>query len=136
MATTTTISQRELKRQAYLCLEGMLYTIFLANNTTSLTSESTAAAWLAAVITGDVAYADVTGTLASGSWNGTALRYELPAVTASFSADPGGTGYTYNTLVILFDGETYVHSILVESPSVTLAPGQSKTYALTFAQDD
>jgi hypothetical protein len=136
MATTTTISQRELKRQADLCLENMPYTIFLANNTTSLTSESTADYWLAAIITGDAAYANVTGTLATGDWNATTLRYELPAVTASFSADPGGTGYNYNTVVIAFDGETYVHSILVESPSVTLAPGQSKTYALTFAQDD
>ena len=136
MAVTTTIAQRELKRQADLCLEDMPYTIFLANNTTSLTSESTAAAWLAAVITGDAAYANVTGTLATGTWNGTTLRYELPTVTANFSADAGGTGYDYNTVVIAFDSEIYVHSILVESPSITMAPGQSKTYTLTFAQDD
>ena len=136
MATTTTISQRELKRQAGLCLEGMAYTIFLANNTTSLTSEDTAADWADAVVTGDTLYANVTGTLATGIWNGTALRYELPTITADFFADPTGTGYTYNTVVIAFDGETYVHSILVESPSITLAPSQTKSYTLVFAQDD
>ena len=136
MAVTTTIAQRELKRQAGLCLEGRDYTIFLANNTTSLTAESTAAAWTAAVITGDASYADVTGTLATGAWNTPNLRYELPAVTASFTADAAGSGFTYNTLVITFDGETYIHSTLVESPSVTLAPGQSVSYTVTFAQDD
>ncbi len=136
MATTATISQRELKRQAGLCLEGADYTIFLANNTTGLTAESTAAAWAAAVVTGDASYANVTGTLATGTWNGTALRYELPTVTADFFADPAGTGYTYNTVVIAFDGETYVHSIVVEAPSIALAPTQTKSYTLVFAQDD
>ena len=136
MAITTTIAQRELKRQAGLCLEGRDYIIFLANNTTSLTAEDTAAAWAAAVITGDSSYADVTGTLAAGSWNGTTLRYELPTVNVTFSSDIAGGGYTYNTVVIAFDSETYIHSIIVESPAITLAPGQSKSYNLTFAQDD
>ena len=57
-------------------------------------------------------------------------------MTAAFSADAGGSGYTYNTVVFTLDGETYIHSILVESPAITLAPGQSKTYTITFAQDD
>lgn len=132
----TTIAQRELKRQAGLCLEGKTYVIFLVDNTTSISNEDPVTDWYAAVVSGDTAYADVTGTLATGSWNGTKLRYELPAVTATFSADAGGTGYTYNTVVIAFDGEDYIHSVIVESPAITLAPGQSKTYTLTFAQDD
>ncbi len=136
MASVTTVSQRELKRQAGLCLEGKTYVIFLVDNTTSISTETAVATWYAEVISGDAAYADVTGTLSTGSWNGTDLRYDLPSVTATFSADGGGTGYTYNTVVIGFDGETYIHSVIVESPAITLAPGQSKTYTLTFAQDD
>lgn len=136
MASVTTISQRELKRQAGLCLEGKDYVIFLVDNTTSISNEDPVTDWYAGVVSGDADYADVTGTLATGSWNGTDLRYDLPSVTAVFAADAGGTGYSYDTVVIAFDGETYIHSVIVESPAITLAPGQSKTYTLTFAQDD
>jgi hypothetical protein len=136
MATTATIAQRELKRQAGLCLEGKDYVIFLVDNTTSISTETAVATWYAEVVSGDADYSDVTGTLATGSWNGTALRYDLPSITAAFAADAGGTGYTYDTVVIAFDGETYIHSVIVESPAITLAPGQSKSYIITFAQDD
>ena len=136
MAYAATISQRELKRQAGLCLEGKDYIAFLVDNTTSISTETATATWYAAVVSGDADYADVTGTLATGSWNGTALRYDIPSVTATFSADAGGTGYSYDTVVIAFDGETYIHSVIVETPAITLAPGQSKTYTLTFVQDD
>lgn len=136
MAATSTISQRELKRQAGLCLEGKTYVVFLVNNTTSISTEDLATDWYAAVISGDSAYSDATGTLATGTWNSTALRYDLPSVTVTFSADVGGSGYTYDTVVIGFDGEDYIHSVVVESPAVTIAPGQSKSYNLTFAQDD
>jgi hypothetical protein len=106
------------------------------DNTTSISTETAVATWYAEVISGDADYADVTGTLATGSWNGTDLRYDLPSVTATFAADAGGTGYSYDTVVIAFDGETYIHSVIVESPAITLAPGQAKAYIVTFAQDD
>lgn len=133
MALTLTISQKELQRQAVAALEGKGYTIFLANNTTSLTSESTFSAWDAVKVTG-TGYANVTGTLAAGSYNATTARWELPAVTATFTCS-GGT-YTYNTLCVRIGTETYLHSINVESPSITLVSGQSKTYTLTFAVDN
>lgn len=137
MAITITISQKELKRQAGLALEGKAYEVFLAfNDTTGLTAESTYSAWQAEEITGDASYAPVTGTLATGAYDAGDARYELPAVTATFTAAAAGTGYTYDTVCIRIATETYLYGIITESPAVQLAPGQSKTYTIQLAQDD
>ena len=133
MALTLTISQKELQRQAVAALEGKAYTIFLATNSGALTSESTFAAWDAVKATG-TGYANVTGTLAAGSYSATNGRWELPAVTATFTCT-GGT-IPYDTVCVRIATETYLHSINVESPSITLASGQSKTYTITFAVDN
>lgn len=133
MALTLTISQKELQRQASLALEGKAYTVFLANNTTSLTSESTFSSWNSAKATG-TGYADVTGTLGTGSYNGSTGRWELPTITATFTCTSGSI--IYNTVCLRIATESYLHSINVESPSVTLAAGQSKTYTITLAVDN
>lgn len=137
MTITTQITQGELERQAELCLLSQPYTIFLADNSSAaLTGNDTSTDWYSNVVV-DAAYADVSGTIAAGSWNGTSLRFEMPAVTATFTADAGGTGFTYDSVcVIVGYGPDYLHSIITESPSISLAPGQSKTYIITFAQDD
>ena len=133
MALTLTISQKELQRQAIAALTGKAYTIFLATNSGTLTSESTFAAWDAVKAVG-TGYAAVTGTLAAGSYNATTGRWELPAVTATFTCS--GDFYSFDTICIRIATETYLHSINVESPSVTLVSGQSKTYTITFAVDN
>lgn len=133
MAITATISQKELERQAGLCFEAESYTVFLANNTTSLTAQSTYTSWVAAAPSGG-GYAAVTGTIGTGSYNGTTNRYELPTITATFTAT--GAGFTYNTVCLRIASSTYLHSIVVENPSITLLAGQSKTYTLLLAQDD
>lgn len=133
MALTLTISQKELQRQAVAALEGKAYTIFLATNSGSLTSESTYSAWNAVVASG-TGYADVTGTLGSGSYNSITARWELPAVTATFTCSSGS--YSYDTVCVRIGTESYLHSINVESPVITLASGQSKTYYITFAVDN
>jgi hypothetical protein len=133
MAITLTISQKELQRQAAACLEGRAYEVFLALNTASLTSESTYAAWQAVEVAGG-GYAPVTGTLAAGSYNAGNARYELPAITASFTG--AGAGFTWNTVCVRIGTETYLHSIVEESPVQLLAAGQTKVYAITLAQDD
>lgn len=133
MTLTLTISQKELQRQAVACLEGKAFTIFLATNSGTLTSESTFAAWDAVKASG-TGYAPVTGNLAAGSYNTTTGRWQLPAITATFSCT-GGT-YSFDTLCVRIATETYLHSINVESPSVTLVSGQSKTYTITFAIDN
>ena len=98
MATTLTISQKELQRQAAAALEGKAYEVFLAfNGTTGLTAESTYALWQDEEITGDASYVPVTGTIATGAYDAGDARYETPVITATFSAAAAGTGYTYVT---------------------------------------
>lgn len=133
MALTTTISIKELQRQAAAAFEGQTYTVFLATNSGSLTAESTAAAWLAVKASGG-GYADVTGTIGTGSYASGNARYELPVINATFTAT--SPGFSYDTVCVRIGTETYLHSILVESPNIAMAAGQSKTYSITFAVDD
>lgn len=133
MALTLTISKKELERQAGLALEGENVTVFLAQNPGGLTSESSYADWYDEVVTG-TGYANVTGTLGTGSYSATNGRWELPAVTATFTCTSGS--YSYDTVCVRIGTETYLHSINVESPAITLASGQSKTYTITFAVDN
>lgn len=131
---TTTISQKELERLAGDAYEGKSYRVSLGyNNTTGLTSESTTAEWDAVKLSGN-GYADVTGTIGVGSYDATDARYEMPQISAEFSAS-GGT-LTYDTVYVVVDSNTYVHSITVESPAVTLADGNSVLYRITLATDD
>jgi hypothetical protein len=134
MAITLSISQKELQRQAALCLEGRAYEVFLATNTGTLTANSTYAAWQAVEVASANGYAPVTGTIGTGAWDAGDARYELPAITATFTSS--GSGYSYNTICVRIGTETYLHSIVAESPSITLAAGQSKSYVITLVQDD
>ena len=134
MAITLTISQNELQRQAALAFEGQTYEVFLANNSGSLTANSTYAAWQAVELASANGYAPVTGTIGTGAWSSAHARYELPAITATFTSS--GSGLSYDTICVRLGTETYLHSILIESPSVTLAAGQAKSYVITLVQDD
>ena len=132
MAITLTISQAELERQAKAVFEGKTFKLFLATQG-ALTAESLTADWEAAEVVGN-GYAAVTGTVGVGAWNTPNARYELPAINGTFTAT--GAGFTYDTICLVIDGATHLHSINVEAPSITLAAGQSKSYTLTLAQDD
>lgn len=134
MAITLTISQNELQRQAALAFEGQAYEVFLANNSGSLTANSTYAAWQAVELATANGYAPVTGTIGTGAWSSANARYELPAITATFTSS--GSGLSYDTICVRIGTETYLHSILAESPSVTLAAGQAKSYVITLVVDD
>lgn len=136
MAVSITLSQAELKRKGDLAYNGRTYRVFLVNNTTSLTPESTATAWLAAELAASNGYAAVTGTITSGSgaYDGTDGRYEFPAIVAAFTAT--GAGFSYNTVVVRIGTETSVVGTLVESPTITLLAGQVKTYRITLGADD
>jgi hypothetical protein len=76
----------------------------------------------------------VTGTIGTGAWDAGDARYELPAITATFTSS--GSGFSYDTICVRIGTETYLHSTVAESPSITLAAGQSKTYVITLVQDD
>lgn len=133
MALTTTISTKELQRQAAEAFEGQAYTVFLATNSGTLTAESTAAAWEAVKASGG-GYADVTGTIGTGAYASGNARYELPVINATFTAT--SPGFSYDTVCVKIGSSTYLHSILVESPNIAMAAGQTKTYSITLAVDD
>jgi len=136
MAVTITFSRQELKRKADLAYDNKTYRVFLANNTTSLTAESTATAWLGAELDSTNGYAAVTGTIATGTgaYNTTTERYEFPAIVATFTAT--GVGFSYTTVVVRIGTETYVVGIFDEPLGITLLPGQSKTYRIVLGSDD
>jgi hypothetical protein len=136
VAVTITISQRELKRKADLAYDNKAYRVFLANNTTSLTAESTASSWLSAELAASNGYAAVTGTIATGTgaYNATTARYEFPAITATFTAT--GAGFFYNTVAVRIGTEAYLVGILEEPLGITLLAGQSKVYRIVLGSND
>jgi len=136
MAITTTITQAELARVAAAAYEGKTYRISLANNgTTGLTALSTVSAWDAKKLSGN-GYADVTGTIATGAYDATDARFEMPQISALFTAN--GANWTYDTVYVVLDtgSSATLHSIIVEAPAVILVDGGSITYRITFATDD
>lgn len=136
MAITTAISQAELARLAADAYEGKDYRICLAlNGATGLTVNSSVAAWDGEELSGN-GYARVTGTIGTGSWDATDLRYEMPQIEAEFQASGGSL--TFDTVyTVIDDGVTEtIHSIIVETPSVSLVDGASIIYRITLATDD
>jgi hypothetical protein len=136
VAATITIAQAWLKRKADLAYDNKAYRVFLVDNTTSLTPESTATAWLAVELATANGYAAVTGTIATGTgaWNATNARYEFPVIVAVFTG--AGSGFTYDTVVLRIGTETAVVGILEETPAVTLLAGQSKSYRIVLGSND
>lgn len=134
MARTLTLSQKELKRAAAAAYEGKAIRVMLCNvGTSGNTAESTVAAWQAVEVSGN-GYTRFSGTVGTGSYDGTAAAYVLPNIDAAFTAT--GSGFTYDTVVVYFNGETYCHSITVESPNVVLSAGQTQTYRISLRADD
>ena len=134
MARTLTLSQKELKRAAAAAYEGKAIRVMLCNvGSTGYTAESTVANWQSVEVSGG-GYARFSGTVGTGSYDGTAAAYVLPTVDAAFTAS--GSSFTYDTVVVYFNGETYVHSVTVESPNVVVAAGQTQTYRISLNTDD
>lgn len=134
MALTTTISQKELERQAALCFEGETLKVMLCSpNVTGLTAETPVATWQTHEISGN-GYVRFSTVISAGSYVALNGSYDIPEITASFTAT--SVGYSYDTVVLYIDGATYPHSILKESPNIVLQSGQTQTYKLTLRQDD
>ena len=134
MALTTTISQRELKRVAALAYEGETLKVLLASvGVSGFTAESTVAQWQTVEQSGN-GYVRYSNTIATGAYDAVDARYEMPAIDAAFVAT--GAGYTYDRVIIYIDGETYIHSMIVEDPNIALAPGQTQTYRIQLTTDD
>ena len=96
---TLTVTPKELERQAAAVFHAKPYRVFLAlRQDTGLGVGSTSAAWAAEKLATSNGYADVTGTLASGTYNTNTAAFELPAITATFTAS--GAGFTFRYAVL------------------------------------
>jgi hypothetical protein len=134
MAITTTISTKELERQAALAFEGETLKVMLCQiGVTGYTAETTVANWQSVEVSGNgyVRYSELIGT---GTYSAATGTYNLPVIDAAFTAT--GIGYTYDRVVLYIDGATYPHSVLAEDPNIILLAGQTQTYRLNLRQDD
>lgn len=134
MAITISLSRKELERVAALAYEGKTLMVMLASiGSSGLTAESSVTAWQGIEKSGN-GYVRFSLAIATGSYNGTTGRYEIPDIDAAFTAT--GAGYSYDRVVLYVDGSTYPHSVLSEDPNITLAAGQTQTYRLSMNTDD
>lgn len=132
---TLTIAPKELERQAAAAFHGKPWRVFLAlRQDSGLDATSTIAAWTAEKVATANGYADVTGTIAAGTYNQTTAAFELPSLTATFTAT--GAGYAYDSLVVQVDNATYPHSVALLAEPIAMAAGQTKTYSVVLVQDD
>jgi hypothetical protein len=119
---------------AALAYEGETLKVLLASvGGSGYTAQSTVANWQSVEKSGN-GYVRYSTTVGTGSYNGTTGRYELPSIDAEFTAT--GAGYSYDRIVIYVDGATYPHSVLTESPNITLAAGQVQTYRVSLNTND
>lgn len=150
MALTAAISTSELERVAAAAYEGRRVRVSLASvGLTGYTVESTTANWDLAKITGN-GYADYTEVVATGTYdNVTDNRYEMggedndPYILAEFTATGGSLSWDRIYVVIGtddgnggWDEEPALHSLMVESPGVTIAAGQTVTYRIQLFVND
>lgn len=129
MAQTVTISKKELERQAGLSFEGETLKVMLCTvGATGYTSESTVAQWQSVEQSGS-GYSRYSTLILPGSYVIANNAYSLPDIEAVFSAS---SVYSYDRVVSYIDGATYIHSIVEESPNITLAAGQTQTYRVSI----
>lgn len=134
MAITVSLSQKELKRIADLAYEGETIKVMLCSaGISGFTVESTVADWQTVEQSGN-GYVRYSQVVATGAYNVSNGRYEMPAIDAAFSAT--GAGYSYDRIIVYIDGATYIHSLIAENPNITLASGQTQTYRIRLICDD
>ena len=134
MAITSSISQKELKRLAGLAYEGETLKVMLCEiGNSNYTAESTVADWQSIEKSGN-GYTRYSEVISTGAYDAVDSRYEMPAIDAAFTAP--GTGYTYDRSITYIDGETYIHSMIQESPNITLSPDQTQTYRIQLITND
>ena len=143
MALTATLSPKEFERIASLAYEGLPCRVSLHVNSGSLTAESTLSEWDAVKLADANGYADfIVASLPAGGLDpGSDDRWEIGGtagantyIEAAFTAE--GAGFSFDTVVVAVGASTYPHSILVETPSVTVAAGQTQTYRIQLLIDD
>lgn len=133
MALSATLSPKELQRIAAQCYEGETLKVMLCSvGLTGYDFNSTVANWQSVeVVAGG--YARFSATIGTGSYDISTQKYVLPLIDAVFNCS---APYTFDRIVLYIDGETYVHSVLTESPNIALQAGQTTTYRLNLSTDD
>ena len=134
MALTVSISKNELARVANLAYEGETLEVMLCSvGATGYDEENTAAQWATVEKSGN-GYVRYTEVVSTGAYDSGSGRHEIPVISAAFTAT--GAGYSFDRVVLFITGVSTVHSILIESPAVTLLAGQTITYSLQLATDN
>lgn len=137
MALSVSVAPAELARVAALAYQGQSVRVSLASvGLTGYTDTSTVTQWDSVKLSGN-GYADFTTTVAEGGYDSIDSRYEMGADTgantfidATFTATGGDLVYDRIYVVI---GTTNLHSVLYETPAVTLSSGSSITYRIQLA---
>lgn len=124
------ITPGELEYQAAQVLTGKTYKVFLAV-TGSLNESSTITEWEAAELATSNGYAAVTGTIGSGSYNGTSGRFEAPVISGTFGPATG-PGFQYSAIVVKLQGRSKPYALNLYPTLVTVAAGASKGFNLTL----
>ena len=115
--------------------EGKAARLCLANTTTGSPGvNSTITQWDAVELSGN-GYARFEWTISAGSYNTTTERWEASSILATFTASAGGAGLSWNAAYLAVDSMDGVSFVLNESSTVTLAPGQTRGYAVLLFSD-
>lgn len=138
MALTTSLSSWELARVAAAAYAGKAVRVSLASaGASGFTVESTVTQWDSVKISSS-GYTDFTATVGAGAYDPTDNQYELGVgagantyIDAEFTAT--SVSYTFDRVYVVIGTETKLHSLLVESPAVTVSPGQVVTYRIQLA---
>lgn len=150
MALSIVVSPKEMERIAGLAYEGKRVRVSLANLTSqSYTESSSVSNWDSIKVSGN-GYTDFTQVIATGAYDSSDGRYEMGGtsgantyIEAVYSAT--GSGFTYNRIYVVIatsDGmggwteSTYLHSLMTENPSMTIATGSTIKYKIQLAVDN
>ena len=134
MGLVTTLSQKELARIAGLAYEGETLNIMLCSvGLTGYTTESLVTDWETVEISGN-GYVRYSVVIGAGAYDSVDGRYEMPSIDAPFTAT--GAGYSFDRIIIWIEGASYIHSMIVENPNITMAAGQTLTYRVQVVTDD
>lgn len=133
MAQTISISEKELERVGALAYGGKTINVMLCQvGVTGYNAQTTVANWQTVELTGN-GYTRYTQALSAGSYNPSNAAYQVPDVDAAFTVT---SGVSFDRVVIYLTGETYVHSVITETPNVSVAAGQTITYRISLRSDD
>lgn len=138
MALTTALSTWERARVAAAAYAGQDVRVSLASSGASgFTVENTVTNWDSIKISSP-GYSDFTATIGDGGYDATDNRFELGSgagpntyIDAEFTAT--SVSYTFDRVYVVIGTETHLHSLLAESPAVTVSPGQTITYRIQLA---